>query len=318
VEAGACVPLAMLPPQQVVQPPSGRASVATSVSWDDVLDTSLTTGPARLLTYRVELRNNSASNGGRSAGYSDAAYAAAGAAPLAVEGLTAQGSRLGIVLSWKPAEGEPDEVVLRREDMRREESGAKPSKPIKGDAANVVWLRTSTVEPGGEGTLQAADPSAPKNITLDSTALAETPYLYSAERRRRVSLGGRTLELRSAPSSTVAFTLHAIYPAPAPTDLNGTSFAAAPPETGALVDLIWQSVDDPNLAGYNVYREKLASEGQAEAKQRLNQSPIPLPAFHDHLAPGAAAQRFRYSVTAVNKKGLESAAAAITVVVSEP
>jgi fibronectin type 3 domain-containing protein len=77
------------------------------------------------------------------------------------------------------------------------------------------------------------------------------------------------------------------------------------------IDLIWQPVDTPHLAGYNVYRETLDSNGApSKAKARLNQAPVPTPAFHDTTA--TAGEHYRYSVTAVDIKGNESESAVTT------
>jgi hypothetical protein len=57
------------------------------------------------------------------------------------------------------------------------------------------------------------------------------------------------------------------------------------------------------LAGYNVYRETVGAAGGAT---KLNDAPVVLPGFRD--ATANAATRYRYRVTAVDKKGNESGA----------
>jgi len=303
---------------------NGSATVATIT---DELPVELATGTPRVLVYRVELLNEQ----GRTAGFSDAAYAAAGAGPAAVESLSAQGSRDGVLLRWADASAEAGEVVLRRQDLRastgtvvdkpRPERGprtaahaaGKPgptAKVVSGKAAEdepgVVWLSTSVSHAAFQGELETVNAPPPQDmqrgVVLDATAEPEVPYRYAAERRRVVQLGGRSLEMRSALSGPVEITLHEVYPPAAPVDLTAASFAQG---AGMAVDLIWQPVDDPGLAGYNVYRERVDGTG----KVRLNQKPVALPAFHD--VPGIG--QFRYSVTAVDAKGNESAAAVTTV-----
>ena len=271
VDAGKCLPVAGVKAVEFALGTNGQAAVA---ELKDSLPVELATGVARVLAYRVELFNAV----GKTAGFSDAVYAAGGAAPAAVEGLAAQGSRRGVVVSWKPVAGDGSVVALWREELA--------PKPVEArgktkDSA-VVWL-------GAEG--EAARNDA--GMMLDTSAAEGEPYRYIAERRRTVQLGGRALEMKSDASVGVVYVLHDVYPPPVPTDLSGAAFADASGK--AAVDLIWQPVEDAELSGYNVYRDG----------KKLNGEPVRLPAFHD-VVPGAG--RYRYSVTAVDAKGNESAA----------
>ena len=352
VDLGACVAVAELPEQsfaRVANAPPGQSNQPqqqsgqpsqtgqpTLVVVHDTLPAALASGASHVLAYRVELF----SDAGRTAGFADPAYAASGAEPSPVEELHAQGSRLGVVLSWKPST-RPDDgaVVLRREDispnpktpakaahraMPASSATASPSKPAtahrnssaavpKGPKAakasednepNVVWLTTAPQPDPLAGDSEVADPVTPARdgITLDDTALVDEPYRYTAERRRSITFGGRTLELRSEVSAPVEFTLHDVYPPPAPTDLSAASFDNPKP----AIDLIWQPVDDPRLAGYNVYRD-----GGDGNKTRLNTAPVSLPAFHDDTV--TVGQKYRYSVTAVDAKGNESVPVVTTI-----
>ena len=322
LESATCLPIANLAPQSFAPVTAGHATVA---ELRDTLPPELTTGPPRLLAYRVEISNDD----NRTAGFSDPAYAAAGTAPPAVEGLTAQGSRLGIVLAWNAAPTDGSEVVLRRQDLTPKPPkpapppAAKPathtnSQPptatrIKADAElGVAWLSTASTSP---------EPTRP-NTVLDTTALPDEPYRYTAERRRSVQLGGRTLELRSDPSPAIPFTLHDIYPPPPPTDLTAASFAATNDSPNLEVDLIWQPVDDPSLAGYNIYRQEIDSTDSAgtnsSPSSRLNKAPIPLPGFHDEIPTPIPGSNYKYSVTSVDAKGNESAPCSMTLDPAQP
>jgi hypothetical protein len=151
-------------------------------------------------------------------------------------------------------------------------------------------------------------------MLLDTSAEAETAYLYTAYRQETVQIGGRSLGMRGAETAPLAFTLHDVFPPPVPTDLTVAGFtqpATAPGQPAAYAaDLIWQPVDDPGLAGYNVYRQLLAADGTAAGTRvKLNTAPVPLPAFHD--ATAAAGVRYQWSVTAVDAKGNESTAATV-------
>jgi len=283
VGAGKCLPVAGVKPVEFALLTDGHATVA---ELHDALPVELSSGAARVLAYRVELFNAV----GKTAGFSDAVYAAGGTAPATVEGLTAQGSRLGIVVSWKPAVGDGSVVVLRREELAPKPVDAKGKKTDSG----VVWL-------GAEG--EAAKNDA--GMMLDTSAAEGEAYRYVAERRRTVQLGGRTLEMRSEASIGMVYVLHDVYPPLVPTDLSGAAFADA--SGGTAVDLIWQPVEDAGLSGYNVYRAVAEDAGRGK---KLNGEAVRLPAFHDVL-PGVG--RYRYSVTAVDAKGNESAAV-VTVV----
>ena len=266
----------------------------TLVTWHDDLPPALASGPPRMLSYRVEFFNDT----GRSAGPSDAAVTVAGSAPAPVEDFHAEGSRLGVVLRWAPAPAAEGEVVLEREDLAPVATqDAKRAKP------GVIWLQSN----------------ATAGSTLDMTAQPGTPYRYIAVRQRVAQLGGSSLRYRSAASAPVEFTLNTIYPPPVPTGLTGAGFA---PDGGSYaVDLVWQPIDDAGmvagLAGYNIYREPLdANSRSAGERIRLNAQPVPLPAFHD--ATAQSMQRYRFSVTAVDNRGNESAAESFVLEPSTP
>ncbi len=312
-DAGACLPVPSLTGASLGLP----ATASRVITLHDVLPASLTAGPARLLTYRVELSNTQ----GRSGGFGDAAYASAGAAPAPVASLSAQGSRQGVVVRWaaSPPNATADgEVVLRREQT----SAAPPdaSKP-KHAAPNVLWLGTG---PLADPLEQSAPPQPKANAdahgVLDASAAVNTTYLYAAERQRTVRLTGHDLVLHSLLSAPVEVELRAIYPPPPPTDLVGTAFPLAPStETGApadvAVDLIWTPADDSGTSGYLVTREPLDRNGSPSgAPATLTPQPVRIPSFHDILPAALATQgRVRYTVRAVDAAGLQSSPATATV-----
>ena len=269
---GPCVPVAGAPERVAVKAADGMA--ADGVTVVDHLPVGLTLGAPRLLAYRVELRNAA----GKSAGMSEPAYAAAGAAPAAVEGLAAQGSRLGAVLSWAAAGRDSGTLYVRRQEPARSGKGGEvllrfdPASPVRGQRL------------------------------LDTSAAEDVAYRYSAYREQRSTLGGRTLVVRSEESAPVEFTLRDVFPPPAPTDVTA---AAVPGDNDAYaVDLIWAPVDDPELVGYNVYRELLGG-----SREKLTEKPVAQPAFHDATAqPGVG---YRWTVTAVDHKGNESGGASV-------
>jgi hypothetical protein len=302
-----------LPHQPCIAVPSSRTSVAIAiandtrnqVTWIDTLPPSLTQVSPQLLAYRVEFF--SAAN--RSAGLSAAAFTATGPAPASVENLHANGSRLGIILEWDPSPTS-GEVVLRRDDLappkpkHTEHPSPAPHSEHSSPRAQhnaspgTVWLQT--------GDSNSATP--PQARTLDTAALSDTPYRYSAQRRTTVQIAGHSIELRSDLSAPINFTLLKVYPPPAPTGLTAAGFFNGTPQTFAI-DLVWQPIDEAGLitplAGYNLYREPLNAAGQATGpRTELNSTPIPEPSFHDTTANSATL--YRYSVTAVDTRGNES------------
>lgn len=376
VDAESCVPVAALVGVSLNVPGAGAAASGATgnaggpgaggsgaagqqATLHDVLPASLTGGPARLLTYRVELSNAA----GRSAGFGDAAYSAGGPSPAGVAGLRAEGSRGGVVVRWQGDAGvgrAGSEVVLRREQVGglapgtervlpkagegippkagsktarapvAKRAAKREGKRTGGEGPGVMWLHTDpTPDPlqqgqaHEQGGAHEAVSAPPANGVLDDGAVVDGTYRYAAERQQTVQLGGHTVTVESVLSAPVEVTLRAVYPPPAPTDLAGTSFpvGTAGNEAGAggvAVDLIWTPADDAKTVGYYVYRERLGSGATgAGSRSRLTVQPVRMPAFHDVLPPelaGATATvRLRYSVTAVDGSGMESAP--VTVVV---
>lgn len=300
LEHQSCQPLASSKATVNTVGPNGMHNLVT---WIDSLPPSLVQGPPRLLGYRVEFFTPT----GRSAGPSAPAYTAAGSAPAPVEDLHAEGSRLGVVLTWS-ASAQPGDVLLRREDLAP--THPKPHKTpgnASAAASPLVWLATH--DPN--------DSTPTQNRTLDTTALPDTPYIYAAQRRVTLPVGGHSIELRSALSAPLNFALHEIYPPLAPTGLTAAGFFASAPAGASptfAVDLIWQPIDETGLlaglAGYNIYREPLNASGSPTAtRTRLNTSPIRTPAFHDTTADPAT--RYRYSATAIDAKDNESPAVTV-------
>jgi hypothetical protein len=310
---GPCLPTASYP---------GKLVVAGPVEWMDKLPPELSAGAARRLVYRVELFNES----GKSAGPSEPTFAAAGEAPHAVEGLRVEGSARGVVVRWTPEARATGEVLVEREAVgpgvstsgqavavkpggvapknggKRKSRGAAGSQvsgqagtrpqPAKEEA--VEWLRAGAAASGTDS-----------GGLVDGTAHADEPYRYTAVRSRTVTADGRKLELRSGVSAPVTFTLRDVFPPAVPQGLLAAGFAAE--GTGKLeVDLVWQPDTEADLAGYNVYRQTLAVDGSAGTAVKLNEKLVELPAFHDMSAEHGVG--YRYTVTAVDARGNESAA----------
>ena len=273
--AGTCVPIA-----HITAPLT--AADHTLFTWQETLPADLATGPARLLRYRVQFPGPH----DRSAGWSNPAFTAAGTAPAAVTGLTAAGSRSGVLLQWTPA-SDTGQVLLHR-------AALAPDTPKH---AADLWLNTN----------------ATGHRSLDTTLTAREPYRYTAVRSLTLTLDGHPVELRSATSAPLDVTLQPVYPPAAPTGLIATGFTPPDAADHYAVDLIWQPVSDadtsprlaPPLVGYHVYRQ-----APNAPRTRLTAQPAPEPSFHDTTADPATP--YQYSVTAVDAAGNESSAASIT------
>jgi hypothetical protein len=299
--------------------PTLTASDHTVLTLHDELGATLATGPRHLLGYRVEFF----SPDGRSAGKSEPAFTASGPIPAPVSGLSASGTRGGILLQWEPASSAQGDVLLQRTELaphEKPDTHPEPAPQIKttgrkSGSANFGRLPAPRSEPG-ELWLNA---NSATGQTLDANVVAGEPYRYIVLRRSLVTLGTRTFDLRSAPSAPVEFTLQPIYPPPVPTGLTATGFQPTDTPTAHFtVDLIWQPVDDARissqlaapLAGYNVYREQLSPTGATlSPPTRLNATPVLLPAFHDATADPTL--RYRYSITSIDAAGHESKAATL-------
>ncbi len=264
----------------------GGSAAERAVAWHDHLPAPETSGEPQLLLYRVQLSNLE----GKTAGWSEPAFTAAGAAPAAVQGLSAEETRAGILLRWQPAGGPPaGNVVLRRELV-------SPASGAKRDEIEPVWLDSHAA-------------GATAGETIDSTATEDTPYRYVAVRRRSFTLGRQMVKLDSAPSAPVFITWHNAFPPAAPSGLSAAPFANA----GAFsVDLIWEPVEEPGLKGYVVTRQAIDDAGAPTGSpEPLTPQPVELPAFHDGTAKQGV--RYRYTVQAVSKKNVDGQAATVAI-----
>lgn len=298
VADGPCRPTSSFP---------GKLTVAGQVEWVDALPPELAGGTQRRLSYRVQLFNAQ----DRSAGPSEPVFAVGGETPRRVEGLRAEGSHGGIVLRWTPETQVSGEVLVTREALNPAPKKKEPktAAPQKGHSA----LPASMGQPKDESLvwLHAADgaSSGDRGGMIDSTAIADEPYRYTAVRSRSVTIDAQKLEMRSAPSA-VTITLRDVFPPAIPQGLIAAGFPVEGSDSIA-VDLVWQPNTETDLAGYNVYRQ--AGDG---AVVKLTAKPVALPGFHD--ATAAHGVSYRYTVTAIDAKGNESAASAAAELAATP
>jgi hypothetical protein len=296
-----------MPPAPGAKPLQGKTPACTAVVRTPIkpgpseaaepLPAPLTADPVAPLRYRVRILNGD----NRSAGDSQPAVAASGKSPEPVAALRAKATREGALLEWTRG-ATPTIIALERRTAvsAQEKADAKPSdtKPKKN-------LQLAGSEEPSEVSLLSADPATQPDATdpggtLDHTAKRGDSYIYRADRRRLVKVGGATLELRSELSSPVTLAMTDTFPPAVPTGL-----ASVPSGTTgkAEIDLSWQPDIDVDLAGYNVYRRNDAGQFV-----RLSQAPINGPAYNDEtVTPGTV---YTYRVTAVDASGNESAPSA--------
>jgi hypothetical protein len=258
-------------------------------AFTDTLPDALASGTPRVVTYFVELLNRK----GRSAGLSNGAEVPAGEAPAAVEGLSAEMRKDGVLLKWMPGppESEPTAIRLQRKRLTPAQSQAQsrqgPLAPPPEPAEQILLV------PAGSQKGEALD----KDIRFGET------YEYRAQRVATVPAGGKKLELAGPFSTPVRIDAEEIFPPDVPT---GLAAVATTGENGAApaIDLSWQPDTEADLAGYVVYRRE--ADG---AWQRISPAqPVTGPGYHDaDVQPG---HTYFYAVSAINQEGRESARSA--------
>jgi hypothetical protein len=255
-----------------------QAAPKAEADFDDHLPRALASGSPRLLEYFVELKNRH----GRDAGPSNIAYTTAGADLPQITALRGAAQVEGVALQWTP---EPGGDVIRLKRVLVEPPGAKKSD--KTDPA-----RSSTPL---EQTLEVVTPD--RGGVLDRDAALDHTYRYTVQRVSKLTLEGHTFEVLSQPSETITIDAKDIFPPRVPTELQ----AVADPDAHAI-DLSWAPNTEADLAGYIVYRR---DAGTDTAPARISSSSVTAPSFRDaNPQPG---NRYRYSVSSVDRNGNESA-----------
>lgn len=285
-----CLPLR----KQAVKP--GAETTLT-----DALPASLTDGPPRPLRYWVLLRNRK----GRTAGPSNVAFAAAGAAPPAVAGFVASASADGVILRWQP-DGTATPIRLHRHVLR----GAKPA-PGKATSPAQTSILGLPPEPVDEDLIVDAPARTGSAGAVDRQARFDEEYSYTAQRVVTLPAPAAGMapttsaasdatsqtapELAGPMSSVVVVDTTDIFAPAVPRGL-GIVFTAAT----HTMDLSWMPDTEPDLAGYRVDR----SEDDGPWQQISPADPVTVPAYSDSTArPG---HRYRYAVRAVDTHGNRS------------
>jgi len=256
-------------------------------TFTDTLPAPLASSQPRALTYFVELVNRKS----RSAGLSNGAVVLAGEAPLAIESLTAEMSKEGVLLRWAPAPAESSPVAVR---LVRRLLTAPAKKSDQSPLAQPAEPLVQTL---------LVEPSARSDRTLDTNIRFGETYEYRAQRVARVTVGGSTLELAGPLSLPLRIDAVNVFPPSAPKGLAAVA-TAGENGSGPAIDLSWLPGAEPNLSGYSVYRRDSAATDSNW--QRISPAqPVVGPGYHDpNVQPG---HTYAYSVTAIDQDGRESA-----------
>jgi hypothetical protein len=259
-----------------------------SASYNDALPSDLAAGPPRPITYSVELVNRK----DRSAGLSNRVEILAGEAPPAIENLTAEMRREGVLLRWASAPPESSPVAVRL--VRR-----LLSPPIKKSDQGPL---AATAEPLEQKLLVEA--SAHSDRALDTNISFGETYDYRAQRVARVTVGGSTLELAGPLSAPVRIEAINVFPPNAPKGLEAVA-TEGENNSGPAIDLSWLPGSEADLAGYIVYRREKDASGPATWQRISPAQPVVGPGYHDaNVQPG---RTYIYAVTAIDQDGHESA-----------
>jgi hypothetical protein len=256
-------------------------------TFTDALPAVLAAGPPRVITYFIELVNRK----GRSAGLSNSAEILAGEAPPAIENLTAEMRKDGVLLRWAPAPSESSPVAIRL--VRR-----LLSPPVKKSDQGPL---AQPAEPLEQSLL--VDPAVHSDRALDTSIRFGETYDYRAQRVARITVGGSTLELAGPLSAPLRIDAINIFPPSPPKGLAAVA-TAGENGSGPAIDLSWLPGTEADLAGYIVYRRD--SGAAAAVGQRISPAqPVVGPGFHDsNVEPR---HTYIYSVTAIDQGGRESA-----------
>jgi len=279
-----------------------RCSIATTLQLAPKADASVTerlpsplaAGPPRPLSYFVELVNRK----GRSAGLSNSAAILAGEAPPAIENLTAQMRKDGVLLHWAPTPTESSPVAVR---LVRRLLSPPAKKSNAGPLAQPAEPLEQTLLVEAPGPVDHAPDSGP-DASIDNNIRFGETYEYRAQRVARITVGGSTLELAGPLSAPLRIDAINLFPPSAP---KGLAAVATAGENGfaPAIDLSWLPNTQSNLAGYIVYRRPLGV--LPSAWQRISPAqPVVGPGYHDpNVQPG---HTYSYAVTAIDQDGLES------------
>ena len=166
---------------------------------------------------------------------------------------------------------------------------APPSSAFGGPAPQPDGYQIYRAEAGTQQTAVLLG-TASSPAYQDSTFAYGQRYVYSV----RAFVGEGESAATTPPSDSEEVDAADRFPPASPLNVRGVTIPGA-------VDLVWSPNSEPDLAGYNVYRQ----QEQDGARLRLNLELLPTPFFRDpSVTPG---NLYIYQVTAADGNGNESA-----------
>jgi hypothetical protein len=262
--------------------------------YTDILPSSLTKGPSRLLRYEVHLENHRK----RSAGPSNPAFSAAGAAPPAITAVVAKAEEAGIAIHWQaPLITGPDAPEAKARLLARLSRDELPLTTAQKQTT------TAGVPQPLQQTLEAPQPSAGPGRswgpggTLDANPDLNRSYRYTVQLAEQLTLSGHVVEIDGLPGHSAILTATDVFPPAVPIDL-----AVVPNTDTGTIDLSWTAGTDADLAGYIVYRR--AAGSQSPPSRVSGAAPITIPAWSDQNV--RQGEHYAYSVSAVDTSHNES------------
>jgi hypothetical protein len=233
--------------------------------------------PAAEVTYAVEVLNRSA----RGEGLSNRVQVPAVVTLPTPGDLSAELTGDGVVLTWTSA-GESLNVPAlqhRYRIYRRDESSGKDA--IAGEVP--------VGEPG------------PAHFT-DSSLEWEKTYLYRITAVDIIKRPDNELQVEGDDTPPVRVIAHDVFPPSVPAGLQA---AYSGEGQKPFIDLVWAPVTNADLAGYNIYRSEIETNGAAGQKMvKLNSELVKSPSYRDSAV--ASSKTYTYSVSAVDVRGNES------------
>ncbi|HKF22564.1 MAG TPA: hypothetical protein VKE93_13415 [Candidatus Angelobacter sp.] len=234
--------------------------------------------PFRLAVYRIELLDER----GRSAGFSNPAWVLLAPTPAA-EGLHSELDARGVYLIWD----EDDEMAVKPSSLQFD---FRVYRREKGSSTKVAvpYMRALVHTRDGD-----------RWTGVDTTIQWEKTYSYWVTPVTRIySQDGQLIgEVEGSDSAPLEIRTHNIFPPAAPERL-----LAMPSQIPKqkFVDLLWAPNAEKDIAKYNVYRREEGGEAV-----RIGSVPGTVLSFQDKDV--AATHRYFYRVSAVDKRGNESA-----------
>ena len=235
--------------------------------------------PTGFAEYGVEVRNSR----GRSAGLSNQVKVPL-APILPPPNLSAQMTAAGIELRYcapQPS-GTINPSLQFAARIYREQKGSTNAVVVSGEPAN----------PGSSGTGCSAAAILDRSFDWEST------YEYWVAMVTTVLQNDKPVaEVEGDNSPLITVFAHDIFPPAVPTGLQAVASGVG---QKPFVDLTWIPDIDPDLAGYNIYRQ-----GPGGQWVQINSAPVPTPSFRDeNVVPD---QSYTYAVSAVDVHQNESA-----------